>query len=164
MHFNWFAIKYCACQAGQRLAGTLTEIMKLHEEIVISNDINQRVYCAVQTREASANLMRNIDIAEASVANPILFRNPGFQIKISKHMVGDETDGEQYHQNHDQFQTPLLQHWVNVGFCGKNKNNMSITEQNDNQWYGKPCDAPANAVRQVISDPVVGSCVKTRVW
>lgn len=52
--------------------------------------------------------MRNVDVAEAGVANPILFQNPGFQINISKHMVGDKTDGEQYHQNHDQFQTPLL--------------------------------------------------------
>ena len=79
-------------------------------------------------------------------------------------MVGDETDGEQYHQNHDQFQTPLLQQWVHIGFFGKNKNNVSITEQDDNQRDGKPCDAPADAVRQIFSDPVVGCCVITRVW
>lgn len=108
--------------------------------------------------------MRNIYVTEAGVANPILFRNPGFQINISKQMVGDKTDREQYHQNHNQFQTPLFQQRVNVGFFGKNQNNVSVTEQNDNQWYGKPCDAPADTVRQVFSDQVVGGCVKTRVW
>lgn len=107
--------------------------------------------------------MRNVDVAEAGVANPLLFQNPGFQINISKHVVGDKTDGEQYHQNHDQFQTPLLQQGVNVGFFSKNHYNVSITGQNDDQRYDKPRDGPDDAVRQVACDEVVRGGVETRV-
>lgn len=108
--------------------------------------------------------MRNVDVVENRVANPTLFQNPGFQVNISKDVVGDEADGEQNHQNHDQFQTPLLQQRVDVGFSGKNHNYVSITEQNDKQRYGKPCDGPADAVRQVSSDQLVRGGVVARVW
>lgn len=135
--------------------------MTLHEEIIISNDVNQRVYCAVQTRQTSAHLMRNVDVAEAGVTNATFFQNPGFQINVSKHVIGDETDGEQYHQDHDQFQTPLLQQRVDGGFSGKNRNNVPITHEDDNQRYGKPSDGPGDAVRQIVFDQLTGRGVKT---
>lgn len=108
--------------------------------------------------------MCNVDVTETGVANPVLFQNPGFQIKISKHVVGYKTDGEKYHQNHNQFQTPLLQQRVDVRFFGENHNNVSITDQNDDQRYGKACDGPADAVRQVAVGQVVRGGVETRIW
>lgn len=108
--------------------------------------------------------MRNVDAAEPGVAHPVLFQNPGFQIKISEHVVGDEADGEQNHQNPDQFQTPLLHQWVDVGVPCKNHTNVPITQKVDKKWDGESCDSPRDAVGQIFTDPLVRCGVKTRVW
>lgn len=69
-------------------------------------------------------------------------------------MVGNETDGEKYDQNHDQFQTSLLQQWVDIGVLSQNHHDVSITAQNDDQRQDKPGDRPADAVWQVVSGQV----------
>lgn len=79
-------------------------------------------------------------------------------------MVGNETDGEKYDQNHDQFQTSLLQQWVDIGVLSQNHHDVSITAQNDDQRQDKPGDRPADAVWQVVSGQVGWGGVKTRVW
>lgn len=107
--------------------------------------------------------MRNVDVVKAGVAGPLQLQNPGLQIQIPKHVVRDKTDWEQQHQNHDQLEAALLQQGVHVGFFGENHNNVSVTGRDDDQRDDETRDGPADAVRQVPLDQVVGGGVKTRV-
>ncbi|KAG7229524.1 hypothetical protein INR49_031948 [Caranx melampygus] len=88
------------------------------------------------------------------MADPALFQYPCVQVDVPEHVVGDKTDGEEDHQDRHQLQTPLLQHRVHVGFSGENHDDVSVTDQDDDQ---------ADAVRQVAADQVVGGGVETRV-
>lgn len=79
-------------------------------------------------------------------------------------MVGDKTDGEKYDENHNQFQTALLQHRIHVGFFGQNHNNVAVARQNDEQGYSEPSDGPADAIRQVVSDQLIWRRVEARLY
>ncbi|TNN88252.1 hypothetical protein EYF80_001468 [Liparis tanakae] len=163
VHLCRFAVPDGSCQAGQRHPGSPAEVLELHEELVVPDDVNQRVDGAVETRQAPAHLMRDVDVAEARVADSALLQNPGRKVEVSKHVVGDEANGEEDQQDQDQLQTPLLQQRVDVGFLGENRDDVPVTDQDDDQRHGEPRHGPADAVRHVALDQLVRRGVVTRV-